>query len=181
MVLSILEDFFGILLLMWVIGIVFIVFAILNVMTTELALTNKRVIAKFGFIRRQTIEININRIESISVNQGFWGRIFNYGSIVVRGTGGSHAPIPYIARPMEFRQQFNDFIDNEIGGDSKNQIELKPPAVWGGWKRWFWFDIARLLYFRYAIPITVISAQVGLTRLEALKYRKLVMFAIAKL
>ena len=114
---------------MWVIGIVFIVFAILNVMTTELALTNKRVIAKFGFIRRQTIEININRIESISVNQGFWGRIFNYGSIVVRGTGGSHAPIPYIARPMEFRQQFNDFIDNEIGGDSKNQIELKPPAV----------------------------------------------------
>ena len=73
MVLSILEDFFGILLLMWVIGIVFIVFAILNVMTTELALTNKRVIAKFGFIRRQTIEININRIESISVNQGFWG------------------------------------------------------------------------------------------------------------
>ena len=71
--------FFGILLLMWVIGIVFIVFAILNVMTTELALTNKRVIAKFGFIRRQTIEININRIESISVNQGFWGRIFNYG------------------------------------------------------------------------------------------------------
>ena len=79
--------FFGILLLMWVIGIVFIVFAVLNVMTTELALTNKRVIAKFGFIRRQTIEININRIESISVNQGFWGRIFNYGSVVVRGTG----------------------------------------------------------------------------------------------
>ena len=59
--------FFGILLLMWVIGIVFIVFAVLNVMTTELALTNKRVIAKFGFIRRQTIERNINRIESISV------------------------------------------------------------------------------------------------------------------
>ena len=118
-VFPILEDFFRILLLMWVIGIVFIVFAVLNVMTTELALTNKRVIAKFGFIRRQTIEININRIESISVNQGFWGRIFNYGSVVVRGTGGSHAPIPYIARPMEFRQQFNDFIDNEIGGGSK--------------------------------------------------------------
>ena len=114
---------FGILLLMWVIGILLIVSAVLNVMTTELALTNKRVIAKFGFIRRQTIELNINRIESISVNQGFWGRIFNYGSVVVRGTGGSHAPIPYIARPMEFRQQFNDFIDNEIDGSRK--IKLK--------------------------------------------------------
>ncbi len=114
---------FGILLLMWVIGILLIVSAVLNVMTTELALTNKRVIAKFGFIRRQTIELNINRIESISVNQGFWGRIFNYGSIVVRGTGGSHAPIPYIARPMEFRQQFNDFIDNEIDGSRKIKLE----------------------------------------------------------
>ena len=134
---------FGILLLMWVIGILLIVSAVLNVMTTELALTNKRVIAKFGFVRRQTIELNINRIESISVNQGFWGRIFNYGSIVVRGTGGSHAPIPYIARPMEFRQQFNDFIDNEIDAASKNQIEVKPPAVWGGRKRWFLFYIAK--------------------------------------
>ena len=77
------------------------------------SLTNKRLIAKAGFIRRQTIELNIDRAESLSVIQGFWGRIFNYGSIVIRGTGGSHAPIPYIARPMEFRQQFNDFIDNE--------------------------------------------------------------------
>ena len=82
--------------------------------------SNKRLIAKAGFIRRQTIELNIDRAESLSVIQGFWGRIFNYGSIVIRGTGGSHAPIPYIARPMEFRQQFNDFIDNEIGGARKS-------------------------------------------------------------
>ena len=112
-----------------IIGILFIIVAVLNVMTTELALTNKRLIAKAGFIRRQTIELNIDRAESLSVIQGFWGRIFNYGSIVIRGTGGSHAPIPYIARPMEFRQQFNDFIDNEIDAASKNQIEVKPPAV----------------------------------------------------
>lgn len=103
-----------------IIGILFIIVAVLNVMTTELALTNKRLIAKAGFIRRQTIELNIDRAESLSVIQGFWGRIFNYGSIVIRGTGGSHAPIPYIARPMEFRQQFNDFIDNEIGGARKS-------------------------------------------------------------
>ena len=105
-----------------IIGILSIIVAVLNVMTTELALTNKRLIAKAGFIRRQTIELNIDRAESLSVIQGFWGRIFNYGSIVVRGTGGSHAPIPYIARPMEFRQQFNDFIDNEIGVGSKIKL-----------------------------------------------------------
>ncbi|UOO81955.1 PH domain-containing protein [Uruburuella testudinis] len=82
-------------------------------MTTELALTNKKVIAKFGFIRRSTIELNLDKVESISVEQGFIGRIFNFGSIVVRGTGGSQAPIPYIAQPLEFRRQVNALLDKK--------------------------------------------------------------------
>lgn len=103
---------FGILLFpIFFIGLIFFVFAAINVMSTELALTNKRVIAKFGFIRRQTIEINLSKAESVAVNQGVIGRIFNFGSIVINGTGGSQAPIPYIARPMEFRQQTNALLD----------------------------------------------------------------------
>lgn len=102
----------GILLIAFFIGIIFFIIAVLNVMTTELALTNKKVIAKFGFIRRSTIELNLDKVESISVEQGFIGRMFNFGSIIVRGTGGSQAPIPYIARPLEFRQQVNDLLDH---------------------------------------------------------------------
>ena len=55
--------------------------------------------------------LKTNRVESLGVNQGILGRIFNFGSIVVKGVGGSHAPIPYIARPMEFRQQVNNYLD----------------------------------------------------------------------
>ncbi|OAM34036.1 hypothetical protein A7Q01_04715 [Eikenella sp. NML96-A-049] len=94
-------------------GVIFFIFAAINVMSTELALTNKRVIAKFGFIRRQTIELNLNKVESIVVNQGVIGRMFNFGSVGVRGTGGGQAPIPYIARPQEFRQQVNNLLDEE--------------------------------------------------------------------
>ena len=80
-------------------------------LTTELALTNRRIIAKSGLIRRNTIELKTNRVESLGVHQGILGRIFNFGSIVVKGVGGSHAPIPYIARPMDFRQQVNNYLD----------------------------------------------------------------------
>ena len=80
-----------------VVGGVLIAIAAIHVLTTELALTNRRIIAKSGLIRRNTIELKTNRVESLGVNQGILGRIFNFGSIVVKGVGGSHAPIPYIS------------------------------------------------------------------------------------
>lgn len=78
--------------------------AAIRYFTTELGITNKRVIAKSGLIRRNTIEINLQRIESIRVNQGIFGRMLNYGSIVVAGAGNPHAPIAGISDPMEFRK-----------------------------------------------------------------------------
>ena len=60
------------------IGLLFWAAAAIRYFTTELAITNKRVIAKFGLISRSTIEINIHKIESIQVNQGILGRIFNF-------------------------------------------------------------------------------------------------------
>lgn len=93
------------------IGVLFLLIAIINVWTTELAITNRRIIAKTGLIRRNTIELKVNRVESLGVDQGILGRIFNFGSIVVKGVGGSNAPIPYIAKPMEFRQRVNHHLD----------------------------------------------------------------------
>lgn len=91
--------------------VVAIMIAVLNVLTTELALTNKKVIAKFGFITRQTVELNLDKVESLSVNQSILGRMLNFGSIVVRGAGATGVPIPNIAQPLEFRKQVNEFLD----------------------------------------------------------------------
>jgi len=74
--------------------------------STELAVTNKRIVAKFGFIRRSTVEIGVRKIESIQVHQGLLGRMFNFGSIVMAGSGNPQAPIPGISQPMEFRKRF---------------------------------------------------------------------------
>jgi len=74
--------------------------------TTELAITNKRVIAKTGLIQRRTIEMFLEKIESIQVDQSVLGRMFNFGSVVISGTGVHSAPFKSISEPLELRKHF---------------------------------------------------------------------------
>jgi uncharacterized membrane protein YdbT with pleckstrin-like domain len=71
--------------------------------TTELAVTDHRVIYKTGLIARHTIEMNRDKVESVDVDQTLLGRILGYGTIIVRGTGGSLEPIRNIGDPLTFR------------------------------------------------------------------------------
>ena len=96
----------GLLLLPIGVGLIFWLVAYIRYKTTELAVTNKRVIAKFGFISRHTVELNINKVESIQVIQSVAGRIFDFGSLIIAGTGTQQAPIPGISDPMGFRKAF---------------------------------------------------------------------------
>lgn len=86
-----------------VLALVLLLRAWIYAFSTELAVTSKRIIAKFGFIRRSTVELRHDKVESLQVEQGIVGRIFDFGSIVVTGSGGTHAPIPFIAHPLRFR------------------------------------------------------------------------------
>ena len=73
---------------------------------TEIAVTNRRVIYKTGFIRRNTVEMHTDKVESVDINQSILGRIFNYGDITLVGTGDSHfSNIRTIAHPIELRNQ----------------------------------------------------------------------------
>src|SRR2546430_10116576 len=70
-----------------------------------MAVTNKRVIVKSGLANRRTIELLLSRIESIAVEEPALGRLLGYGTVIVRGTGGTPEVFPQIARPLEFREQ----------------------------------------------------------------------------
>ncbi|HEX3097771.1 MAG TPA: PH domain-containing protein [Usitatibacter sp.] len=104
----------GVILLVAVIGLFFLLAAWIKVHSTELAITNKRVIAKFGFIKRDTVEINLGQVEALRVEQSFWGRMLNFGTILVSGTGGALEPIPSIADPLVFRRKFMEATDRPI-------------------------------------------------------------------
>ena len=71
--------------------------------TTELAVTNRRVIHKTGFIQRHTIGVSRAQVESVDVDQSVLGRMFNFGDIVVHGTGTTPEPFRFIADPLRFR------------------------------------------------------------------------------
>jgi uncharacterized membrane protein YdbT with pleckstrin-like domain len=71
--------------------------------TTEIDVTDRRVVYKRGFIRRHTIEINMDKVESVDVDQSLFGRLFDYGDIVIRGTGAGIEPLRGIDSPLAFR------------------------------------------------------------------------------
>ena len=54
---------------------------------TELAVTNNRIIYKYGLIRRYTAEMNMDKVESVNVVQSILGRLLDYGTIDIMGTG----------------------------------------------------------------------------------------------
>lgn len=85
-------------------GILACVAAFIRQTSSEFAITNARVIAKTGFLSRRTVEINIARVESIAVDQDLFGRLLNYGTITVIGTGGTKEPFTMIDNPQLFRR-----------------------------------------------------------------------------
>jgi uncharacterized membrane protein YdbT with pleckstrin-like domain len=104
------------------VGIAFIVGAaisfgigLLRRNATEMAVTNRRVIVKSGLADRRTIELLIPRIESIVVEEPAMGRLLGYGTVILRGTGGTPEVFEKISRPLEFREQ----VQRQIAGELK--------------------------------------------------------------
>lgn len=73
--------------------------------STELAVTDRRVIVKVGLIRRSTVELNHAKVESYAVDQSVVGRLLGFGTLTVHGTGGGVSPVACVSRPLEFRRQ----------------------------------------------------------------------------
>lgn len=92
-------------------GLPLLVSGLIKKFTTEVALTNQRVILKWGFVERKTIEIINEKVEGISADQDIFGRLFGYGSITVRGTGSGYTPCPGIVNPQNFRRAVNEEIE----------------------------------------------------------------------
>lgn len=77
----------------------------------EFAVTNKRVIYRKGIVSVATDELFLDKIESVLVTQGLLGRWWGYGSVSVRGTGGSWEPFSYVADPLLLRRRIQEQIE----------------------------------------------------------------------
>jgi uncharacterized membrane protein YdbT with pleckstrin-like domain len=71
--------------------------------TTEIALTDRRIIYKEGFVRRSTVEMHMDKVESVDVEQTIIGRLLDYGTVTVKGVGTGFEPLKMIAAPLDLR------------------------------------------------------------------------------
>ena len=102
-----------------VIGLAVILSAVIRRQTTELVLTDRRIIMKRGLVSRDTVEMNLNKVESLHVNQGLMGRILDYGDVTVVGTGASLEPLRGISSPLELRKR--------LGGVAQAAVPKRNP------------------------------------------------------
>src|SRR5690348_13927237 len=70
---------------------------------TEIVVTDRRVIFKRGLLTRHTVEMNVSKIETVDVEQGIGGRMWNYGTLMIRGTGAGFEPLVGVGSPIVIR------------------------------------------------------------------------------
>lgn len=84
-------------------------------LSSEYGITTKRVLMKEGLLKRTTNEIFMSKVESIKVQQTLLGRILNYGTLVISGTGGNHEPFIKVPGPLRFRENVQQQLDKTRG------------------------------------------------------------------
>ena len=84
-------------------GLLLLLAAWIRRRATEIVVTDRRVIFKRGLLTRHTVEMNVSKIETVDVEQGIGGRIWNYGTLIIRGTGAGFEPLEGVGAPILIR------------------------------------------------------------------------------
>jgi uncharacterized membrane protein YdbT with pleckstrin-like domain len=112
-------------------GVVELIKDVLTNVSTEIGITNRRIILKTGIISRKIIELSHQKIEGINIYQAFWGRIFGYGTVTFTGTGTANEVLNYVKNPMLFRKKAFDVANrinmaNQFAAEIRLEDKLKP-------------------------------------------------------
>lgn len=86
------------------VGIYIFLRLIIWIWTTEIAVTDRRLLVKRGWLTRKTEELSLSSVEELNIVQGFWGRLLDFGKLIIAGTGAGEIITPPIADPVGFRR-----------------------------------------------------------------------------
>lgn len=119
---------FGVSIICLPISAMLLLYAYLKIRSTEMGITSKRVIRKSGVIMRDTSEIRLSKVESVSVKQGLLGRMFGYGDVIISGSGGNNAVMKGVKDPLVFRAQAQEAFEHAQRISPKMEFSFKPFA-----------------------------------------------------
>lgn len=97
-------------------------------MSSDFGITNRRVIMKVGILRRRSLEVLLNKVESVLVRQSAFGTVPRFGSITVTGTGGTKDTFHNVSGPVEFRKKIEEQIVSIAGFSKQMNKGGGPPA-----------------------------------------------------
>jgi membrane protein YdbS with pleckstrin-like domain len=89
-------------------------------LTTEFAVTNQRVVVKSGLLRREIAETLLHKVESIRIDQSAFGRLFDFGTVEIVGTGGTKSRLLGVRKPFEFRNNVNQVLEKHGKGGKEH-------------------------------------------------------------
>jgi uncharacterized membrane protein YdbT with pleckstrin-like domain len=114
------------------IGLLIAIPPAISYISSEFAVTNKRVLSKTGFIQRESDETLLSKVEAVSVDQGIIGRMLGFGTVRITGSGGTEDSFPRIAQPLEFRRQVqSQVVALEERRGPRPREAAPPPAAEG--------------------------------------------------
>lgn len=103
--------------------VIFVGFQLFVLSHIKLALTNKRIYGKTGIINTKSMDSPISKINSVSVEQGFWGKVFRYSTVSVSTSSGNYK-FSYIKNADEFKEKTMEQIDVYENEKLKNQFSM---------------------------------------------------------
>jgi membrane protein YdbS with pleckstrin-like domain len=92
------------------IGLLMAIGPAISYISSDFAVTNKRVLSKVGFIERESDESMLSKVEAVGVDQGIIGRLLDFGTVTITGTGGTQEAFATISQPFEFRRQIQSQV-----------------------------------------------------------------------
>ena len=105
------KGFAYLILIAWIGSIVMLRLALKR---TEMAVTNKRVIIKKGIFATRSLELIISKIESVVVDKGLIGNMFDYGDVMIIGSGGTKELLKWVKSPVDFRNAVNQSLSSTM-------------------------------------------------------------------
>ncbi len=103
---------------------------IIGVFFIHLAITNKRVIGKYGIINTNACDAPLNKVQNVSVSSGLGGKIFGYGTVEIHTAAGKYK-FNFIKKAEAFRSQLSAQIDQYEEDQAKRQAEEMAKAMAG--------------------------------------------------
>jgi uncharacterized membrane protein YdbT with pleckstrin-like domain len=111
-----------------VVGLVIFVRDLIFLTTTEVAITNRRLIKKTGWLDRHTSELELSSVEAVNLDQSVWGRMLGFGRVNIHGTGDDVWNSPLIATPVRFRRELESALSSSPQAAAPNAARARPAS-----------------------------------------------------